>query len=781
MSEWKRHPADIARLVIALAILTVALLLAALTPDAVRNSSADLVALVRRTPPTLRGLLLGLAQIAAVLGPPALVAWLVIGRRLRLALTALGAAGLAAVSMALLQGWLDRTVPSLAQDALGDDSWLVGASFPSGTYLAALSAAVIVLGTAANQRWRRVGWVVIGVAALFRLASAVAVPVNLAVTVALGAAAASAVLVAFGAPTRVLDLSGVVGALARAGVDGTGLRELDLGARHSRTFSLPEARAIAKLVGRDERAGELLLRMVRRLRVRGLEDESPGWSAVDSSRHEALASMLAERAGASVPPVLAVTDTDEGDGVLVLRRLEGRRLVDLEPADITDELLDRTWDQIGRLHAAGIAHRWCDATHVLVGGDGSVHLLDLRWARLSAPQELLATDVADLLVSLAILVGLERACAAALRSSSRDRLTAALPLLQPLVLTPTTRAGLKAAPDGLLDELRHLVAAQLSVEDVTLAPVARLTVGRVVGWFGTAFMVYVLLSFVTDWDNISSALGEADWSYVPWLLILSFSGFFGGAMSLIGAVPRPLPFGRTVTVMFGQSFLNRFTPANAGGMALRARYLQVHGSDLPAAAASVGLTSLASGAMQAVLLALLAVWAGANDALSFSFPGMETVAVVILGVLVLIGVFVGTAAGRSLLRDRLMPSLTKVWGDLRELTRSPAKLSLLFGGALVGKLTTILAFVLACRAFDVDLPIAQLSLLYMTANTVASAVPTPGGVGAIEAALVAVLTGAGADSATAVSVVLVFRLATYWVPILPAYLALRRLRSTGVV
>ena len=63
-------------------------------------------------------------------------------------------------------------------------------------------------------------------------------------------------------------------------------------------------------------------------------------------------------------------------------------------------------------------------------------------------------------------------------------------------------------------------------------------------------------------------------------------------------VPKPLPFGEAVELMFAQSFLNRFTPANSGGMALRVRYLQKRGVDLGGAAAGVGLTSVASGICQ---------------------------------------------------------------------------------------------------------------------------------------------------------------------------------------
>jgi uncharacterized protein (TIRG00374 family) len=107
------------------------------------------------------------------------------------------------------------------------------------------------------------------------------------------------------------------------------------------------------------------------------------------------------------------------------------------------------------------------------------------------------------------------------------------------------------------------------------------------------------------------------------------------------------------------------------------------------------------------------------------------------------------------------------------LARRPTKLALLFGGQTVAKLSTIVAFALSCWAFDIDLGFAELGALYMVANTVASAVPTPGGVGAIEAALIFMLTASRVDDATAWAAVLLFRLINYWFPTIPGYLALK--------
>ena len=72
-------------------------------------------------------------------------------------------------------------------------------------------------------------------------------------------------------------------------------------------------------------------------------------------------------------------------------------------------------------------------------------------------------------------------------------------------------------------------------------------------------------------------------------------------------------------------------------------------------------------------------------------------------------------------------------------------------------------------------------LCYLLASAVASAAPTPGGLGAVEAALIAALVAAGVDNAVAVPAVFLFRLATFWLPIAPGWLAFTALRRQGFV
>jgi uncharacterized protein (TIRG00374 family) len=105
----------------------------------------------------------------------------------------------------------------------------------------------------------------------------------------------------------------------------------------------------------------------------------------------------------------------------------------------------------------------------------------------------------------------------------------------------------------------------------------------------------------------------------------------------------------------------------------------------------------------------------------------------------------------------------------------------LLGGAILGKIANIVAFWLSALAFDVDISFPKAGALYMIASTIGSAVPTPGGVGGIEAALTAALLSFGVDSASAAGIVLLFRLLTFWLPTVPGYAFLQYTRRRHIV
>ncbi len=88
----------------------------------------------------------------------------------------------------------------------------------------------------------------------------------------------------------------------------------------------------------------------------------------------------------------------------------------------------------------------------------------------------------------------------------------------------------------------------------------------------------------------------------------------------------------------------------------------------------------------------------------------------------------------------------------------------------------IVCLVLVMLAFHEWVPVAYLLIAYGVANVVGSFSPTPGGLGAVEGVMIALLAGFGLASSAAVAVVLVYRLINFWLPIpvgLGTYLSLR--------
>ena len=80
-------------------------------------------------------------------------------------------------------------------------------------------------------------------------------------------------------------------------------------------------------------------------------------------------------------------------------------------------------------------------------------------------------------------------------------------------------------------------------------------------------------------------------------------------------------------------------------------------------------------------------------------------------------------------------------------------------------------------AFGAHAGLLKPVIVYLGGSAVASVSPTPGALGAVEAALVAGLTGVGIAAGPAVAGVLAFRLVTFWAPTLPGFFALRAVRS----
>ena len=133
-------------------------------------------------------------------------------------------------------------------------------------------------------------------------------------------------------------------------------------------------------------------------------------------------------------------------------------------------------------------------------------------------------------------------------------------------------------------------------------------------------------------------------------------------------------------------------------------------------------------------------------------------------------------ATRRVLTGRLWPILRRGLDGMSAVVRRPTKVVALIGGSTLTRMGYLVALYVSVLAFGGGLPLATVGAVYLVGSAVASAAPTPGGLGAIEAALVGGLVAAGLETAVAVPAVFLFRLATFWLPILPGWSSFRWLQ-----
>ncbi|MDQ3855275.1 MAG: flippase-like domain-containing protein, partial [Chloroflexota bacterium] len=113
--------------------------------------------------------------------------------------------------------------------------------------------------------------------------------------------------------------------------------------------------------------------------------------------------------------------------------------------------------------------------------------------------------------------------------------------------------------------------------------------------------------------------------------------------------------------------------------------------------------------------------------------------------------------------------------------RRPEQALRLFGGTAGLTLTYALTLYISLLAFGVAPSPLKVAAVYLGGTALASLSPTPGGLGAAEAALVAGLTVFDVPGGAAVAGVLTYRLITFWLPIVPGLAGLRYLQRQGIV
>jgi glycosyltransferase 2 family protein len=777
-----RHPGDLIRLIIAGFVLVGALAVTAATDGTYAGARA--VAVTAVAPSTLAGrALAGLVQAVFLVAAGVAVAVTLRSRRYRLLS---GLAGSAVLAGAVVIGFIylaGGQRPRAVTAGAGPWSWLTGASLASPALGAAAVACTVAAAPWLARPWRRAAWITLWLAAAVRLITGTASLAEMVLAFAAGVTAGAGALVVFGVPDRRIGPPEIAAALGSAGLPVARVEPAAVAAKGSRPFTASAEdgrRLFIKVLGSDQRDADLLYRAYRFLRLRDIGDTCPAASLIQAAEHQALVAVMAERAGVAVPAVRQVIKSADGSAVLAMDRVDGRSL-DLIPAQrVDDAMIRELWRQVAGLHRARIAHRSLRAANVVVDGTARPWIVDFSFSELCATPRQIALDVAELLASLAVIAGADRAVSGAADVIGPEGVAAAVPLLQPLALSAGTRRAI-ARHEGLLTRTRQAAAAASGRQDTELARIQRVRPRTLLAVAALAGAFYFLLPKLAQVGSSWQAVQSAEWAWVPLVIALSAATYLASAIGLMGAISQRIRLWPTVLAQGASSFVNRVSPANVGGMALNARYLQKSGVPASAGVAAVGVNSLAGAIVHLILIVVFFAWSSRGLGQAFKLPSSSKLLAILAVVVAVIGIVLASRPGRRFASGTLVPGLRSAAASLGQVAQRPGKMAMLFGGSALVTLAYIGAFAASVEAFGGGPGIIVLGAVYLGASALAAAAPTPGGLGAIEAALVAGLTGVGMAAGPAVSAVLLYRLATYWLPVAPGWLAWRVLQRREYV
>lgn len=847
------RPSDLMRLLVGVLAVVILLAIAAFAHGTTSGLEQDINKGTGQAPDLLIKIAGLASSIAILLVPVAFAIERLIKRDgLRIADGVLAAVLAHGVTLAT-DLWVAKAAPDSIQEALTQPSPgdIHALTDPVHGYLAPVIAYMTAVGMSRRPRWRAVLWIVLMLDAFSMLVTGYTTPFSIILTVLIGWTVAYGTLYAVGSPNVQPTGRTLMAGLRHVGFHPVSAAREEVaetpetGDRGRRYFvTLEDGPPLdVTVVDREQQAQGFFYRAWRNLTLRGFATRSSLPSLRQALEQEALLAYAAIAAGANAPKLIATSELGPDAVMLVYEHTGGRTLDSLPDEDITDDLLRDTWHQVRALQSRRIAHRRLVGDAILVDRSGTVILTDLRVGEIAAGDLLLRMDISQLMVTLGLRVGAERAVAAAVSVLGPDAVADCLPMLQPIALSRSTRATLRtlareraqrerdaileasrqakqarleethddarpvlekpdkkavraearaekraidealdeAREEDLLTQIRHAVLLIRPQAPVEPARLERVRPRTLISFIAGAIGAYFLLTQLTHIE-FGPLIQNAEWGWVAAAVLFSAASYFAAAMSLLGFVPERVPFMRTVGAQVAGSFVKIVAPAAVGGVALNTRFLQRQGVRPGLAVASVGASQLFGLGCHILMLLSFGYLTGTEKTPSLS-PS-RTVIAGLLTVAVLVLVVTSVPFLRKFVVTRVRSLFAGVIPRMLDVLQRPQKLLTGIGGMLLLTACFVMCLDASIRAFGTEgssISIASVAVVFLAGNALGSAAPTPGGVGAVEATLTVGLIAVGLPSEVAAPSVLLYRLLTLWLPVLPGWLAFNHLSRKGAL
>lgn len=283
--------------------------------------------------------------------------------------------------------------------------------------------------------------------------------------------------------------------------------------------------------------------------------------------------------------------------------------------------------------------------------------------------------------------------------------------------------------------------------------------------------LFILTPQVFRLLNGDYSFNNVDWSIFGIALGVFVLTYIFATLVYICLVAKKISLTKTLVVQVASGFANKITPAGLGNMGINTLYLwrTVHLSK--ANSATIATANNLLGFIGYNVLFWLLILVGWTN--SESAPPLT--GIVIASLAIGMGVSIGYLVVRLMpsKKHKLKRALSSAWKSLASLLKKPYKLLAALVASIGITVCAIGSFALTTQAVGLNLELSSIIIAF-TAGVAAIAVsPTPNGLGATEIAMTFVLTNAGIAQEQALSAVLLFRVISFWIPIIPGYIAFR--------
>ena len=241
----------------------------------------------------------------------------------------------------------------------------------------------------------------------------------------------------------------------------------------------------------------------------------------------------------------------------------------------------------------------------------------------------------------------------------------------------------------------------------------------------------------------------------------------------------PLPLGPVYALQLAVSYINLAVPASAGRIAVNIRFFQRHGVPPGKALAAGALDGVAGFIAQATLLGGLLLLTPRSVDLEVD-EAVDTASTILLVVVAIVVVAVIVVLSIAKMRRFVAEWGRRIFDEANTAVRglrSPRRLVLLLGGNFATEILFATALGLFVRALGYPIGIDELLVVNISVALLAGLLPVPGGIGVAEGGLTFGLVQTGVPEETAFAAVLLYRLATFYLPPVWGFVALRWLEA----